>query len=62
MMPGVAKESDQSRDERGSASAEPIRTVLAIDLLGNAGVLRIDLDGEIYTLRLTRNHRLILTK
>jgi hemin uptake protein HemP len=60
--PGVANGSEQSPDPRSSPSAEPIRTVLASDLLGRAGVLRIDLDGEIYTLRLTRNHRLILTK
>lgn len=40
----------------------PIRVVAARDLLGTRGVLRIELDGEIYTLRLTRNQRLILTK
>jgi hemin uptake protein HemP len=39
-----------------------VRTVEAEALLGPSGLLRIDLDGEIYTLRLTRNHRLILTK
>jgi hemin uptake protein HemP len=39
-----------------------VRTVEAEALLGPGGLLRIDLDGEIYTLRLTRNHRLILTK
>ena len=38
------------------------RTLAARELLGPAGLLRIDLDGEIYTLRLTRNQRLILTK
>ena len=47
---------------RASASATPVRTVEATSLLGPSGLLRIDLDGEIYTLRLTRNHRLILTK
>ena len=47
---------------RASASAAPVRTVEAASLLGPSGLLRIDLDGEIYTLRLTRNHRLILTK
>lgn len=40
----------------------PIRVVGARELLGRRGVLRIELDGEIYTLRLTRNQRLILTK
>ena len=39
-----------------------IRTVRAKDVLGTDDVVRIDLDGEIYTLRLTRNRRLILTK
>ena len=47
---------------RQPAAAEPIRTLRAGELLGPSGLLRIDLDGEIYTLRLTRNHRLILTK
>lgn len=47
---------------RARASATAVRTVLATELLGPAGLLRIELDGEIYTLRLTRNHRLILTK
>jgi hemin uptake protein HemP len=39
-----------------------VRMVSAGELLGPGGLLRIELDGEIYTLRLTRNHRLILTK
>jgi hemin uptake protein HemP len=39
-----------------------VRTVRAADLLGPSRLLRIELDGEIYTLRLTRNERLILTK
>lgn len=47
---------------RASTSAQAVRTVEAEALLGPGGLLRIDLDGEIYTLRLTRNHRLILTK
>ena len=38
------------------------RLVRADELLGENGQLQIDLDGEVYTLRLTRNHRLILTK
>jgi hemin uptake protein HemP len=47
---------------RASSPAAAVRTVEASALLGPSGLLRIDLDGEIYTLRLTRNHRLILTK
>jgi hemin uptake protein HemP len=46
------------RPSRGDA----VRTLAAGELLGPGGLLRIDLDGEIYTLRLTRNRRLILTK
>jgi hemin uptake protein HemP len=53
-----------ARNARTSAAGAQaaVRTVEAASLLGPGGVLRIDLDGEIYTLRLTRNHRLILTK
>jgi hemin uptake protein HemP len=47
---------------RAARAPEPVRTLAAGELLGASGLLRIDLDGEIYTLRLTRNHRLILTK
>lgn len=39
-----------------------IRTVAARELLGPRGILRIEHEGELYTLRLTRNNRLILTK
>ena len=49
-------EEDKARLDR------PVQTVSASELLGPSGLLRIELDGEIYTLRLTRNHRLILTK
>ena len=49
-------EADPARSTRG------VKTVSVVELLGPGGMLRIELDGEIYTLRLTRNHRLILTK
>jgi hemin uptake protein HemP len=39
-----------------------IRTISSRDLLGGRAVLRIEHEGELYTLRLTRNNRLILTK
>lgn len=45
-----------------TGDAEAIRTVPARDLLGGRGILRIQHGGEVYTLRLTRNNRLILTK
>lgn len=47
---------------RSGAREHPIATLQARDLLGPAGVVRIEHDGQIYTLRLTRNDRLILTK
>jgi len=39
-----------------------VRLVGARSLLGERGLLRIEHRGEIYTLRITRNDRLILTK
>jgi hemin uptake protein HemP len=38
------------------------RTVRARDLLGPDRMLRIEHEGQLYTLRITRNERLILTK
>jgi hemin uptake protein HemP len=56
-----------SDDRRPPDAARPqssgeVRTVDARDLLGARGLLRIQHEGEVYTLRLTRNNRLILTK
>ena len=51
----------RERRPRCQPACGPVQTVER-DLLGPSGLLRIELDGEIYTLRLTRNHRLILTK
>ncbi len=42
-------------------SGHPKR-VRAADVLDARGMLQIEHEGEIYTLRLTRNNRLILTK
>jgi hemin uptake protein HemP len=53
------------RPERAAgepASQEGTRLVSALELLGGSRVLRIEHKGEIYTLRVTRNDRLILTK
>ena len=47
--------------ESGTA-AETVRLVGAQALLGARGILRIEHRGEVYTLRITRNDRLILTK
>lgn len=41
---------------------DSVRLVGARALLGARGVLRIEHRGEVYTLRITRNDRLILTK
>ena len=59
---------EESEVKREGASPSPESKRTAIDtvdarvLLGGSGVLRIELDGELYTLRVTRNNRLILTK
>ena len=58
------KESD-AMDATAEATKEAgamIRTLGARELLGARGVVRIEHEGEIYTLRITRNNRLILTK
>lgn len=44
------------------SSVQPVRVLKAKELLGDRGVVRIELEGEVYTLRMTRNGRLILTK
>lgn len=46
--------------ERSVSSS--VQTISSHDLLGGRALLRIEHDGEFYTLRLTRNNRLILTK
>ena len=43
-------------------TAKSIRRVRAGDVLGPRGILLIEHEGEVYTLRVTRNNRLILTK
>jgi len=50
-------------ESSGAAGGGPtVRTLAARELLGERGLLRIEHEGEVYTLRLTRNNRLILTK
>jgi hemin uptake protein HemP len=53
---------DEERKESQPAQAGEIRTIDARELLGARGLLHIAHQGETYTLRLTRNNRLILTK
>ncbi len=60
---GPQEPSDHAEGATGGASArEAIPVVRSSDLVGERGVLRIEHDGESYTLRITRNNRLILTK
>jgi len=49
-------------EARQHEATTAVQTVSSYDLLGERGLLRIEHDGEYYTLRLTRNNRLILTK
>lgn len=49
-------------DSSHRSDDEPIRRVRALDFLGTRRTLQIEHEGEVYTLRLTRNNRLILTK
>jgi len=44
------------------ATPRKARTVCSAELLGGAGMLMIEHQGEIYCLRQTRRGRLILTK
>jgi hemin uptake protein HemP len=48
--------------EAASARTEQQRLVRARDLVGGDKILRIEHQWQIYTLRITRNDRLILTK
>lgn len=45
-----------------SADSKSLRRVRASEVLGPRGILLIEHEGEVYTLRVTRNNRLILTK
>jgi len=49
-------------DRPAHVSARPTLRVAARDLLGPNDVVHIEHEGELYTLRLTRNNKLILTK
>ncbi|MEM9176293.1 MAG: hemin uptake protein HemP [Myxococcota bacterium] len=41
---------------------EAPKRVKARELLGPKGIAQIEHEGELYTLRITKNNRLILTK
>ena len=62
-----SREEDEDVQNRSEAAtpvraAHELRTIRARDLLGPERVLRIEHEGQVYTLRITRNDRLILTK
>jgi len=59
-MHGATNAAAESSEAAGGGKA--VRTLAARELLGERGLLRIEHEGEVYTLRLTRNNRLILTK
>ena len=60
------RQSGRGRPGGGAGNRHPevpgVRMVPASELLGFRGLLHIVHEGEVYTLRLTRNGKLILTK
>jgi hemin uptake protein HemP len=59
---GDREERMDAMDEGASRRGETVRLVRARDLVGPERILRIEHEGQVYTLRITRNERLILTK
>ena len=45
-----------------TATATEVHCVSSADLIGPSGLLHINHDGYLYTLRITRNRKLLLTK
>jgi hemin uptake protein HemP len=70
VAPGRAALGTDREDNNRMTSGQLIETndanshprLIAADLLGQDGIVQIEHEGAIYTLRLTRNNRLILTK
>lgn len=52
----------ESSSEGSAAPADATKRIRASEMLGPKGIVQIEHEGETYTLRLTRNNRLILTK
>ena len=52
----------QAERSGAEGQAGEVRTFSARALLGSGRVIRIEHEGEVYTLRVTRNNKLILTK
>ena len=62
MNESKSEKQDMSETAPKPPGEREIVTVDVSTLLGPKGMVRIDHEGEIYTLRITRNNRLILTK
>lgn len=61
----MTKEAEKAEDlpeEHPIESPSKVRTILSAELLKGNKEVRIDHEGEIYRLRLTRNQKLILQK
>jgi len=59
---GDAKGPRPQGDEPGERAGDKVPVLLASHLLGAGGIVHIEHAGELYTLRRTRNGRLLLTK
>ena len=57
-----AGNSEDPHEERPIELSSKVRTILSAELLQGEREVRIDHEGEIYRLRLTRNQKLILQK
>lgn len=61
-MQSVGRSTRSAPSGQAPLAQDGVQVVGARALLGVRGVLRIEHHGEVYTLRITRNDRLILTK
>ena len=57
-----SSEGEEDMAVKTDETAVETRRLDAREMLGPKGVVQIEHEGEVYTLRLTRNNRLILTK
>ena len=51
--------SDESKE---ATQDKQIRTISVFDILKDDAAIRLEMDGKIYTLQITANKKLILTK
>jgi hemin uptake protein HemP len=59
---GSGTQKTPSDRSNGNVNDTKLEKVQASDLLGPRRIVQIEHEGEVYTLRITRNNRLILTK